>query len=285
MRRLRKPDIDPKIVYQACISEVTEPGLRDRFAASRAAFNLLALQYEDYAATNRLYEFVASEHAKPEQIAFADLDKGELMELYSTYMVGDKSAGRAYYDQLFALPPNGKCPYCWFGHVSTLDHFLAKARYPAFAVLPANLVPSCTDCNKGKGASVLIEAKQIPHPYFAEPAIETDAWLYATVVANKTATVEYSVIIPKAWSGDLGRRVLNYFRDLGLAERFAIEAASEIASFSGMLNELPSPELRKIVVSAMAKSERQQRTNSWRAALYEALAASDWFLCDGYLPA
>jgi hypothetical protein len=282
MRRLKKPDLDPAAVYQACMDGVIEPGLVARFDASKAAFDALALQYDNFAAANQLYNFVASDYAKPQQLVFADLAKGELMDLYSKHMVGDKTAGRAYYDKLITRPPNGKCPYCCFGQVSTLDHFLAKSRYPGFAVLPANLVPSCTDCNKGKGSAVLVEAQQIPHPYFAEAAIEADAWLFAEILATSPATAKFSVQIPKGWPPDLGLRVTNYFEGLDLANRFAVEAASEIVSVGGMFKELSSPEMRKAVVVATAKSEREHRTNSWRAALYEALAASTWFVAEGY---
>lgn len=281
MKRLKKPNLDPTVVYQACMDGVSDPGLLARFDVSKTAFDALALQYDTYAAANQLYKFVPSDHAKPQQLVFAGLAKCELMDLYSMHMVGD-SAGRAYYDELITLPPNGKCPYCWFGQVSTLDHFLAKSRYPAFAVLPANLVPSCTDCNKGKGSSVLVEAEQIPHPYFAEAAIETDAWLFAEIVATSPATAGFSVRVPNTWPPDLGLRVRNYFEDLELAKRFAIEAASEIVSVGDMFKELPSPEMRKAIVAAAAKTERQHRTNSWRAALYEALAASAWFVGGGY---
>jgi hypothetical protein len=282
MNRLKKPDLDPTEVYQACMDGVSDPGVLARFGVSKATFDALALQYDAYAAANQLYKFVPSDYAQPQQLVFAGLAKGELMDLYSMHMVGDKTAGRAYYDRLITLPPNGKCPYCWFGQVSTLDHFLAKSRYPAFAVLPANLVPSCSDCNKGKGSSVLVEAEQIPHPYFAEAAIETDAWLFAEIAATSPATAGFSVRIPNGWPPDLGLRVRNYFRDLQLAKRFAIEAASEIVSVGDMFKELSSPEMRRTVVAATAKSERQHRTNSWRAALYEALAASAWFIGGGY---
>jgi len=138
------------------------------------------------------------------------------------------------------IAPLGKCPYCGFGHVSTLDHYLSKARYPGFAVLPTNLVPCCGDCNHGKGAGVSTANNQIPHPYYEAPAIETDTWLFASIEETTPARAQYSVLIPPGWPAALALRVQNYFRDLELAARFAVEAASEIVSLSDLLAHRPN---------------------------------------------
>lgn len=61
------------------------------------------------------------------------------------------------------------CPCCGeLGTPDTLDHYLPKDDYPHFSVIPANLVPMCTICQRAKGTKV--GNGQNPrfflHPYF-----------------------------------------------------------------------------------------------------------------------
>jgi len=59
------------------------------------------------------------------------------------------------------------CPMCGSFHSGTLDHFLPKKEYPAFAIFGPNLVPACK-CNSKRtneltGPSL---SERILHPYF-----------------------------------------------------------------------------------------------------------------------
>jgi hypothetical protein len=77
-------------------------------------------------------------------------------------------------------------------------------------------------------------------------------------------------------------RVKNYFGEFGLAGRFAIEAASEMVSVSDYITVLPTKSLRIAHLTRIAELERRQRTNGWKAALYEALCKSDWYSTVGH---
>ncbi len=279
MRRLPKPNLGVKAVYASCVRGVTDATAVTRFQAAAEDMEHLAGLYDSRAAVNELHLFAASEWGQPGQLAVGALTKGDLTTLYTDYMVTRNVPARPFYDRLL-IAPLGKCPYCGFGHVSTLDHFLSKARYPGFAVLPTNLVPCCGDCNHGKGAGVLTANNQIPHPYYEAPAIETDTWLFASIEETTPARAQYSVVIPAGWPPALALRVQNYFRDLELAARFAVEAASEIVSLSDLLAPLANAELIRQKLQQDADIERARRTNTWKAALYEALASSAWY-CEG----
>lgn len=279
MRRLPKPNLDVGAVYASCVQGVPNPTAVTRFQAAAPDMEHLAGLYDSRAAVNELHLFAASEWGQPGQLALGALTKGDLTSLYTYCMVTRNAPARPFYDRLL-IAPLGKCPYCGFGHVSTLDHFLSKARYPGFAVLPTNLVPCCGDCNHGKGAGVLTANNQIPHPYYEAPAIETDTWLFASIEETTPARAQYSVLIPSGWSAALALRVQNYFHDLDLAARFAVEAASEIVSLSDLLAPLANAELIRQKLQQDADIERARRTNTWKAALYEALASSAWY-CEG----
>ena len=282
MRRLSRPIVDPAEVYDACASGIDDPVLAGRFSAARADVIASFQEYDLRASIHQLFTFMASAWGNETQLVLAGMAKKEFVELYSEQMVGEGKPGRRYYDKLMMLAPLGKCPFCGFGQASTLDHFLSKARYPVFSVLCANLVPACTDCNKGKQASVITQDAQMLHPYFEGAIVEPDLWLFAEVVESAPATVRYFVQPPDPWPGDLTQRVVNYFSDLDLARRFAVEAAAELAGLAEMLDELGTQYLRREHLLLVARIERKSRKNSWKAALYEALAASDWFQNGGY---
>ena len=282
MRRLSKPDIDPGEVYASCVSGVTAADLATRFNAATGEVLALANLYDGRANTSELLLFPSSPWGNGAALVLGELTKDELTALYTNHMAKRDQPGRPYYDQIMLLAPLGKCPFCGFGQVSTLDHFLSKARYPSFSVLPINLIPACTDCNKGKGAGVLDGQNQIPHPYFEGSRIETDVWLYASVHETSPATAAFSAIPPDNWPADLARRVVNYVRDLNLTTRFAIEAASELASLSDILSRFETSQLIGEYLSLIAQTERLHRKNSWKAALYEALSGSAWYREGGY---
>ena len=279
---LKKPDLNTTTVYEACRSGVSDAALAQRFKTGAVAVEAIAVEYETKAAAQQLYTLQASARGQGGQQVLAGLTKNEFTDLYSKHMVGRKKPGRTYYDQLMMLAPLGKCPFCGFGHASTLDHFLSKSLYPAFSVLPINLIPSCKDCNKGKIASVITQGNQIPHPYFESDAIETDIWLFADVIESTPPTVRYFIKPPIGWPPDLIQRVTIYFQDFVLASRFAVEAASELTSICYILTALKTAEDRDKLLKLKSNGERGNRKNSWKAALFEALANSAWFLADGY---
>lgn len=282
MKRLATPTLDTTQVYDACVSGIVNSALAQRFVAARdqviANFN----EYSRRAKIHQLFSFSASAWGNDMQQVLGDLTKKDFVDLYSKQMVSEGLPGRTYYDRLMMLAPLGKCPYCGFGQASTLDHFLSKARYPAFSVLSTNLVPACTDCNKGKSAAIVASDTQILHPYFESEAVETEPWLFAEVLESTPPTVRFFVQTPAPWPEDLRLRVSNYFRDLELARRFAVEAAAEIAGLAELLDELGGQDSRRQHLSTVARIERRSRKNSWKAALFEALAASNWFQSTGY---
>jgi hypothetical protein len=146
------------------------------------------------------------------------------------------------------------------------------------------LVPSCSDCNKGKGSGVLDANNQVPHPYYEGPTIEEDAWLYASVEQTSPASVTYFIEIPNGWPDALAARVKNHFRDFKLAARFAVEAASEMISLSDYLAQLGTADFIETHLRQVASVERAMRKNTWKAALYEALSDSAWYREGGWRP-
>lgn len=284
MKRLPKPDLDSREVYVSCVGGVSDESVIVRHQMSTEELLQLAQLYDARAFVNQLHLFPAAERGRNEQMVAGTLTKGDMVSLYSNHMVKRNQSARPYYDRLMLCAPLGKCPYCGFGHVSTLDHFMSKARYPSFSVLPFNLVPSCSDCNRGKGAEVLNEHNQIPHPYYEDALIENEKWLFALIEETAPASTRYFVAPPAKWPRLLAVRIENHFHSLDLASRFSVEAASEMISVSDYLTQLSSSELISEYLGKMAHTERQRSKNTWKAALYEALSESNWYCEGGWRP-
>jgi 5-methylcytosine-specific restriction endonuclease McrA len=282
MKRLLPPSIDAIEVYSSCIAGLQSETLCKRLTTATPQVKTAADLYAVRAVLHELHLFQPSSWGNESQLVTADTTKAELTTLYTDQLASRKQRARDYYDHILLLAPLRICPYCGFGHASTLDHYLPKAYYPLFSVLPINLVPACKDCNSYKGTQPLDGTNDVSHPYFEDPRIESDTWLQATVNETTPPTASFSLVTPASWPNNLARRVENYFRDLKLASRFAVEASSELASLSDYLREISSSKQVSEHLELVAKSERKLRRNSWKAALYEALSVSAWYQDVGY---
>ncbi|WP_374501732.1 HNH endonuclease [Pseudoxanthomonas sp.] len=282
MKLLPRPGFDQVLIFDACAASVEDAVYREKLGRLRPSIQQLSRDYSDRASHKQLYTLAASHHGDPEQIVYLDLNKKELISLYETHMV-KKPQGRRYYDEILLSATFMKCTYCGFGQATTLDHFASKSRYPLHSIESSNLIPACADCNKLLGSAPISEASQLPHPYFEDARIELDSWLSARILHTAPATVEYSVVSPPSWDERLARRVRNYFRDLELHRRFSIEGNAAIVEIGDSLHMIEDSRDRATHLHSIALAETNRRRNSWRAALCNSLATSDWYIEIGYL--
>ncbi|MBN3002520.1 HNH endonuclease [Chromobacterium alkanivorans] len=278
MRRLTCLDADAYEIYARCSSGVRDAALIERFQMVGEEVVEHYQCYSSLARVNQLFRVVPCNRGDGAQVVLPNISKQDFIDLYSCQMAKDGRPGREYYDKIRMLAPLGKCPYCGFGQVSTLDHFLSKSYYPMFSIFPGNLIPSCADCNKDKGSSVLTEYNQTLHPYFESDSIDLRRWVFAEVVHSTPAVVRYFANPPSEWDGGLRQRIFNHFSS-GLSKRFSVEAASELAELSRLLQFFETKEERRTHLARVAQSSA---LNSWKAALYCALTESEWYLDHGF---
>lgn len=278
MRLLPIPVLSRATVYSDCVAGVTVTELSSRFNAAIQVVDSASGQYALHAQNKQLHMLIPCDWGAGEQVVLTDITKSEFVALYDNQMSSAKGGGRSHYDKL-RLTKLGICPFCGFGHVSTLDHFAAKSRYPAFSVLPINLVPSCADCNKGKGSGLITIETEMPHPYFEDSRVEKDGWLFCDVVETLPVTVVYRTQFPLNWGDSLSRRMKNYFSELKLASRYAVQAASYLAGAKEFLSSLSEMDLEWYINK---KADSYEHPNEWEAALYAGLARSQWFIQIGY---
>ena len=144
MKPLNKPNIKVEDIYSICVENFRDKGLVNRLISCEDKIVKASNTFEGMAINHETYKF-------NEEIA----DKGivtnkELKSIYTKKLAAPKSIGKKYYSELLSIPQNNICPLCGTRIVSTLDHYLAKSKYPSLAVTPCNLIASCRDCNFDK---------------------------------------------------------------------------------------------------------------------------------------
>lgn len=259
---------------------------RTDFAKAKSQFVNAEAAYSHAAQNHVLYQLPLS-CEKAGEILFDSLTKSDVNSLYSAQMVPAAKLARQHYDKLLISSPHRRCPYCGFGRVTTLDHFLNKSHYPWLSIVPINLVPACKDCNHGKSASRADSASdQTIHPYFESNELSAEQWLFASVRPTTPLTLHYKAEPSLKWDEALRKRVEKHFVSFDLKARFAIEAATELSALRFTLKNLHALAGRAAVsqhLAAMAFGQEEMFKNSWKTALYQALAGSDWYIDAGYL--
>lgn len=190
-----------------------------------------------------------------------------------------RSIPRNIYDSIL-VAANDRCPFCGgIGQPRTLDHYLPKANYPVYSVHPANLVPSCRDCNTGKSnALALVVGEQVLHPYFDDDSYFNEKWVAASVVTTEPITLVFYVDPPVHWDRVNKERSLAHFTDFDLAKRYSIQAAEELSTLvdqrKGYMRDF-TPELFKSYLLSIASGPLF--VNHWKSVMYQALSENESF--------
>jgi len=270
MRILEKLNISPLLVYSKCLNSIRDIKKRHKFRSLKTTIGIEANNYDEKAENSELYSITPIDNID------GTLATEDMKKLYDEQLVKNKK-GKKIYNKILSLAPLDRCPYCGIGQVSTLDHYLPKSKFPIFSVLPYNLVPSCKDCNTGKGTNFATEKeKQTLHPYYDNYTVEQ--WLYSEVLETSPVSVKFYVKVNPHWDDIQKGRAKAHFQDYKLAHRFSIEASNELANV-----------IEKFLLYPMSKEEIQKELeiqysihkniylNSWQTALYQALSESDWY--------
>lgn len=279
MKKLPSPSMSCLDSYNICVQSISNISERTRYEACCQYFVRAAMRYHFLASRGKLFVIRPLTSDEENPVIIGSLTSRELINLYSYYMVShpSKKARNLIYDVLLASSP--KCPICGdIGQSTTLDHYLPKAFFPIFSVLPVNLIPSCKDCNLGKGASFTQEKeKQILHPYFDESDFFEEKWVFATI--NNNRELVFFVKAPHNWPTHKIERAKNHFKDFKLAKRYSIEASSELANAIDMrrsfLRNVSSEDFRNYLLSQA--NTNTYFINHWKRVLYQCLADNDWF--------
>jgi hypothetical protein len=275
---VERPEIDAGETFQTCISRVRDLHLRRRLISVRPDIEAAAADYELKAADGDLHLIVTADSVA------GVVKKCEMVRVYDQRMASKNGPGRGIYDRIKLLPKGDRCPFCDQRNVSTLDHILPKALFPALAVVPLNLVGACLECNKVKLSAVPAAPEEtVLHPYFDD--IRQEQWLKAQLVHQNPCAIIFRVAPPADWSAVTAARVKSEFNLLGLSSLYSSEAAREISNIRYNLRMYFESGGRDAVRDELLRqwhSRHKNRLNSWQTATYEALSNDVWFYSGGF---
>ena len=279
--QLNYPQHDFAEVLDQCEAGITgNANLLQRLRTCRGDLEKGHLQYVNAASTGELYKIKALDttHDKDPTV-LNDIKKSELIKIYDQYFVAENKPARKIYEALLNAAKE-KCPFCGgIGTPRNLDHFLPKAHFPQFSVLPHNLVPSCRDCNMdAKGHSFAAAAnEQIIQPYVDKLSFFTEQWIFAKYHAFNFKDVgefEYFVICPNTWSVEDKQKAERHFSDFNLARRYGTKAAEHLGTFLRQITSLYGFGLGTVDVKDSLLQpgiDAAPFANHWQRGMYQAL--------------
>jgi len=268
--------------YTECLSGVRDDKLKERLEKCIVNVENATFNYAQKAQQHKLFEVVNFY----QNISTVPLvSKEEFKKLYENQVAKKGRPGREVYDELILLPINKECPFCSVGRVKNLDHFLPKAIFPIFSVVPINLVPSCRDCNQDKNAdfpSTLYD--QTLHPYFDD--VSEVQWLYAKVIETIPPVIDYFTQESAIEVNELQLKVSYHFNAYKLGEIFSDKAAEELSNIDEecrrLLENGGANHLKQYFLDKKSSYARNHK-NSWQVAMFGALSESSWFCNGGFI--
>lgn len=279
MRGLPRPTLNARSILELCASSIRDADLAHRLHSVATTI--------DVAETNYLRH---AESASLSTIPIANDVSGivaghEMKTLYKGTFSRKGSRVRPIYDELKAArETHGICPLCGQRDVSTLDHYLAQSLHPSLTVTPINLVPACAPCNKAKlDRQPATVGEQTLHPYFDD--IGDMIWLKAQVVEEEMPALVFSVDPPEDCADVMRERLHSHFVTFGLGALYSTHAGVELINNRLILMQIAGrvgAEGFRSHLLEQANSRRAIDPNSWQCAMYDALAASDWFCREGF---
>lgn len=164
MDLISKPPMDQyRALVSACAQNYSRNATKDRkrrILSSLDELELSAMTYDEKAKSGSLSDI--REHA-----VCGAASKDDLVDLYTSKFVPDGRPGRPTYTAILQSAYRGRCALCGQLPVSTIDHYLPKSKFPAFAVFPRNMVPACERCNFIK---LTTSDRLTLHPYYDDVA-------------------------------------------------------------------------------------------------------------------
>lgn len=264
-----------------CILGVTgNDTLHKNLIASKVGFSNAGMQYRCAAGKAELYA-IKPVSVGDDPIVIDALKKSDLVKLYEQYFRASEKPARKIYDSILNSAQD-KCPFCGgIGTPRNLDHFLPKAYYPQFSILPSNLVPSCRDCNMdGKGENFATSAeKQIIQPYLDSQRFFIEQWIFAIYVAvdnDEPGVFKYRVSPPEAWPEVDKKRARRHFEEFDLAKRYATKAAEQLVTVLGQIRSMEQVGFDISVIKSVLLQpaiEKAQFSNHWQKGMYQALCS------------
>ena len=271
MKTICKPEKSIDVFIQ-CANSIKENDKKTRLIGCKDIVNSYVLQYCESKTSDLIHTI--STHSEIKGVN-GIVSKKEMQWLYkNTLLNKSKAELREYYDKILASAYHGKCCYCGENDAVSVDHYLPKSKYPVFAVILINLLPTCSDCNskQKKDHEINSENEALFHPYYDE--WDEEEWLVASVTTDDKRDLsnllfKYDVVKPENWSDLLYERVKFHFDKFKLGLLYS-KKAKEHLNDTGFLYEKLN-EAGKLNSTLQNEIDKKDHKNSYLSAMYRAL--------------
>lgn len=267
------PDFQIELI-NSCVETINNEALKRDLIRSSDAIIASNSIYAELARYGKLFE------VDPSNRDGIYINKKNMIRMYTEKLAKRHTKTRKYYDRIKLFAKNGRCPYCGIKKVNTLDHFLAKSIYDAFAITITNLVPCCADCNKRKKEKKYTAIEEMYlHPYFED--IHNFDWLGLFIEETYPIGFVYKINVNCGLNEKMLKRITNQFKTLNLAEEYAFRASEELSEIEHYLKELKNNygiHNAKCFLNSIAISSTSNTSIKWKKILFQVLANSSWFL-------
>lgn len=280
------PDINQEELLNDCIDGIQVKDVETRERKTRIENSKQSLL--DYAGHYKTVAEIGGLSAEEQNSEInGGATKSDMVFLYDERLV--KSAkGKPYYDKIKAAAPYGKCPICGYYEADTLDHYLPKAFFYRYAVTVENLVPECSACNKKKTTGLASRrVEETIHPYFDD--FDDEVWMYAQInrEAGSPLGFDFEVRKPDSWDNVKYLRAKNHLKVYKLYDLYRALSAAEINTVLSIIKKLykrvEDIDFLRDTIKDYCDAEREQRKNSWQAAMYQCIYEDTW-VWDEYMP-
>ncbi|MBP3819782.1 MAG: hypothetical protein J6H31_15955 [Butyrivibrio sp.] len=266
-------DTDERTIYSECADALS---------------NKTALGYlEEAVKSANVYEiYVPRDIGNFPEVEIKAGDEKEILKVYKDKFAKRGSIGKKYYEAIMRNA-RGRCPICGGAKLKNLDHFLPQSIYPLLCVTPANLIPTCRDCNMDKRDYYSTNYYSLPlNPYFDRC---DDIWLACCVTykADKSYEVKFFNGYERTLDENLWNKYETHLRVFDLDATFSSKACEEMEDckclYKRLLEKCGGDEVKKSLIEQRKSCEDIDR-NSWRAALYRELESRvneycEWLKC------
>ncbi|MFC4657122.1 HNH endonuclease [Rheinheimera marina] len=286
MKQLVPPNISFSDMLTKCSEGMEQVNVKNNFISAIPSFLAKEQQYKNLSLTGNLYTYPKTTPLADNTAVVEHLTKAKLINLYENNLRNKDKPARNYYDSLL-VSSGERCPFCGdIGHTKNLDHFLPKAHFPEFSIMPLNLVPSCRDCNMGEKGQfyATVADEQALHPYVDKNIFYLEQWVFADYIDENDGGFRYYVNCPNEWTQEDRNRAAYHFNSLNLASRYRLEAGKHLsevidqknAFMQSVIRLAPSVSLHAIKLEFINSYllpiiNSPQFPNHWKKVMYQCL--------------
>lgn len=267
------PEFGHQATYELSRERFTDEGYKDRLALGQAEVMAMGSDYHLKGQAKSLSDFHESAAVPPNILA------GDMQRLYKQGLLRKNSKARKIYEKIRVSSPFRICPFCLHRNVKTLDHYLPKESFGAFAVLPLNLIPCCRDCNTEKLTfKPDNQSESLLHPYYDH--IDDHLWLSCELILEGQIWTPQFFISSANIEQELKDRLLSHMTVLDLFNLYDVEGSRELNETKLQIRNTyanSGAEGVRNLCLEMASSRAILAANYWRAVLWTVAASVDEF--------